>query len=270
MSKTNFNEPLLMQRCKLTIAYDGTHYAGWQVQKTGKAIQPLIQKGLETILRHPIALTGSGRTDAGVHARGQTAHFDTLTPLSPYRLRFSLNALLPSDIRILDVEPMEKDFHARYSATSKIYHYHLHLNPTASPFDRLYRYHVFSPCNLDRIQKAIPFFLGQRNFSSFANEATRGSARKDPLRTLYRLDLCEQEGGVRLEFEADGFLYKMVRNITGTLVDIGAGRMEPEQIPSIFSAKDRRFAGETAPPQGLFLMKVCYNTPSEISSNDSK
>lgn len=245
-------------RYKLTIAYDGTAYSGWQVQPNGTAIQPFVQKALEVILRSPIDLTGSGRTDAGVHARGQTAHFDAPLEIDPSRLRVSLNALLPSDIRILQVDLTAPDFHARYSATSKIYHYHLHLDPVIDPFVRLYRHHIFGPCDLGKMRDAIPHFLGTRDFRSFANEPNRGSASRDSIRTLFRLDLVEQKGGVRLEFEGNGFLYKMVRNITGCLLDVGAGKLSPQDILPIFEAKDRRSASFSAPPQGLFLMEVRY------------
>ncbi len=247
-----------MQRYKLTIAYDGTAYCGWQVQPNGTAIQPLIQQTLSTVLRSPVDLTGSGRTDAGVHARGQTAHFDAPAPIAPSRLRLSLNALLPPDIRILAIDPAASDFHARYSAVSKIYHYHLHLDPVTDPFARLYRHQVYGPFDLARLQSAIPCFLGTRDFFSFANEPHRGSASRGSIRTLFRLDAIEQKGGIRLEFEGDGFLYKMVRNITGTLLDAAAGKLHPGEIANIFEARDRRFAGAPAPAHGLFLIEVKY------------
>ena len=245
-------------RYKLTLAYDGTNYCGWQVQENSTSIQALIQKALETALRHPIDLTGSGRTDAGVHARGQTAHFDSPVSFIPDKLRASLNALLPVDIRILAVEPAASDFHARYSAKSKIYHYHLHLDPTADPFTRLYRYQIYSPIDLDRLKAAAQFFLGTHDFVSFANQKETGSASRDSIRTITRLECIEQKGGVRLEFEGNGFLYKMVRNITGTLLDVANGKLVAADIPSILEARDRRKAGHSAPPQGLFLMHVCY------------
>lgn len=247
-----------MQRVKLTIAYVGTSYLGWQVQPHPPTIQPLIQKALETTLRHRVALTGSGRTDAGVHAKGQTAHFDTPTEFDPKILRYSLNALLPSDIRILKVESVSNDFHARYSAVSKVYHYHLHLDPVIDPFVRHFRYHVQGRFDLDLLQKAAPFFIGTHDFSSFSNKNTRGSAAHDSIRTLFRLDCHEEKGGIRLEFEADGFLYKMVRNITGTLLDIAASRLEGEKIGEILQTKNRSLAGNAAPPQGLFLFEVKY------------
>ena len=258
-----------MFRYKLTLAYDGTHYAGWQVQATGQAIQPLVQKSLTTILRHPTDLTGAGRTDAGVHALGQTAHFDTPISCDLHRLRFALNALLPKEIQILDIQPVPSDFHARYSAQSKIYHYHLQLDPVADPFTRFYRYHVLGACDLVRMQQAIPHLLGTHDFTSFANKAFRGSASRDPIRTLARIDLIQETGGVHFEFEADGFLYKMIRNLVGTLLDIGAKTIAPDEIPLILAAKDRRSAGICAPPHGLCLVQVRYGK-SSINQENAK
>lgn len=247
-----------MHRYKLTVAYDGTQYCGWQVQNTGTSIQPLIQRALETALRHPIALSGSGRTDSGVHARGQVAHFDTSTSFDPQRLLLSLNALLPEDIRILTIEPAADTFHARYSAKQKTYHYHLHLDRVAIPTLAPYRYHLFGKIDREKLASNTKHFTGTRDFTSFANDATRGCAAHDPIRTLTRFDCIEQRGGVRFELEADGFLYKMVRNLVGTLIDLTRGKFAPDQMDAIFAAKDRRAAGSAAPPQGLFLMHVDY------------
>jgi tRNA pseudouridine38-40 synthase len=241
-------------RYKLTIAYDGTLYCGWQVQLNGQSIQALIQNALQTVLRHPTDLTGSGRTDAGVHAHGQTAHFDTNH--DPSKLLFSLNALLPNDIRIMNVEPVADDFHARYSAKGKVYHYHLHLDPVADPFTKLYRHQVFGKFDLQRLKEGILPFLGTHDFTSFAN--VKEEVQTDTIRTIQRIDIVKQPGGVRLEFEGDGFLYKMVRNITGTLLAIAAGKIEPEEVVKIFEAKDRRRASFAAPPNALFLEEVKY------------
>jgi tRNA pseudouridine38-40 synthase len=245
-------------RYSLTIAYEGTHYSGWQVQKNALSIQTLVQKALATALRHPISLTGSGRTDAGVHAQGQIAHFDTHIAFHPKSLLISLNALLPSDIRILLVEPREADFHARYSAKTKIYHYHLHLDPVADPLFAPYRFHVFHPLCKQKLKEGGQLFIGKRDFSAFANKAYRGSAAKDPIRTLLRFDAVEQTGGMRLELEATGFLYKMVRNLVGTLLEYAFGKISSDDIAQIFQSKDRKIAAATAPPQGLFLMEVLY------------
>lgn len=245
-------------RYKITIAYDGTNYCGWQSQASGLSIQTLVHKALTTVLRQSTPVFGSGRTDSGVHAKGQTAHFDASEIIDPSRLRLSLNALLPADVRILQLDPVLPDFHARFSAKSKIYHYHLHLDSVIDPFVRLYRYHVFGRCNIDRMKEALPFFLGTHDFTSFANEPVRTGGPCGKVRTLYHLNLIEQKGGIRLEFEGDGFLYKMVRNISETLVQVGLEKLPPNQIETIFLAKDRRAAPAAAPPQGLFLMEVKY------------
>lgn len=254
------------KRFKIQISYDGTHYSGWQVQKTGRAIAPLIQKAIETVLRHPIDLTGSGRTDAGVHALEQVAHFNTQVPLDTHRFLLSINALLPLDIRVYGIEPVAHDFHARYRAVSKIYHYHLHLDRISNPFTKLYSYHVKVSCDLHLMKEAIPEFLGTHDFTSFANQPHRGAASYDPIRTIDRIDMIPQEGGIRLEFEAEGFLYKMVRNITGILLDIGSKQIKAKDVPQIFNSKDRKQAGSSAPPQGLFLMQVKY--PRSIESGE--
>ena len=247
-----------MKKYKILISYDGTIYGGWQVQPNSVSIQTLIQKALETILRSPIDLTGSGRTDAGVHALGQVAHFSCATQ-NPEKLLYSVNSLLPGDIRLKTIEEVSDDFHARYSATGKVYHYHLHLDRILDPFTRLYSYHVLDKVKLPLLKEAAKLFVGTHDFLSFANEAHRGSASVDAVRNLKKLDVIEEEGGVRLEFMADGFLYKMVRNIVGTLIDVSCERIPLENIPTIFAEKDRRKAGFTAPPHGLFLVKVLYH-----------
>jgi len=245
-------------RHQLIIAYDGTSFGGWQTQKNSVAIQALIEKALATVLREPVSLFGSGRTDAGVHALGQSAHFDTTASFELKRLLLSLNALLPPEIRLLDVQVVPEHFHARYDAIGKIYHYRIHLHDTPDPFKRLYSYKLPYPIDLNLLHQGTAFFLGTRDFTSFANEAHEGSASKNAVRTLKRLDLIEEQGGIRLEFEGDGFLYKMVRNITGTLLDIARGKYSIDSIPAMFAAKDRKQAGSTAPALGLCLMQVLY------------
>lgn len=251
---------------KLTIAYDGTQYSGWQVQPNAVSIQSIIQKAIQTIIRNEVVLIGSGRTDAGVHAVGQVAHFKCHTPIDLYRFMASINGLLPFDIRILKIEEVSLDFHAQYSVVSKTYHYHISLGPVQVPFRRFYSLHVRNKLDLDLLQKAASLFIGTHNFTSFANEAHRGSASRDPIRTLERLDIVLEEEGFRLEFQADGFLYKMVRTITGTLLDISRGVLQVEEIAEIFAAADRRCSGPAAPAHGLFLVQVDYpNTPSHLN-----
>jgi tRNA pseudouridine38-40 synthase len=248
-----------MYSYKLTIAYDGTQYSGWQIQPNAVSIQQILQDALKTILRiEDVSLIASGRTDAGVHAKGQVAHFRHPTLIEEARLQVSLNGIVPRDIRIKKVEVVSSHFHAQYHAIGKEYHYHLYLERVMDPFQRLYCWHVHTPLDFDRLKKASCLFVGTHDFTSFANEAYAGSASRNPVRTLYRLEVIPTEGGARLEFEGNGFLYKMVRNIVGMLVEVASGKREIESIPAVLEAKDRRLAARAAPPQGLFLMRVDY------------
>jgi tRNA pseudouridine38-40 synthase len=250
---------LMPQKFKFIISYDGTNYGGWQTQSNAISIQALVQKALQTVLRTFTPVIGSGRTDAGVHALGQTAHFTVIeNNIDLSRLRFSLNALLPHDVRIRNIEEAAENFHARYSASGKTYYYHLHLDRTINPFKRLYSTHVLHRVDLDLLHQAARLFIGTHDFTSFAHEASAGSASRNAVRTLTRLDLVEEHGGIRLEFEGNGFLYKMVRNIVGTLLDVSRNHISLDAIEAIFKAKDRKKAGRTAPPEGLFLMQVHY------------
>lgn len=249
-------------RYKLLIAYDGTEYGGWQLQPNRRSIQQAVQEALALIAREEIAVTGSGRTDAGVHALGQVAHFSSSRSLDCYKALASLNGLLPKDIRVLEVKSASSQFHARYSAIGKCYYYHLCLERVQLPFTRRYAWHLVEKIDLSALKEAAGYLIGTHDFTSFANEASFGSAAKNPVRELFRLDLIEEEGGLRLEFEGNGFLYKMVRNIVGTLTDVGRGKLPPGAIPEILAAKDRRKAGRAAPPEGLFLAFVTY--PKEM------
>lgn len=236
---------------KMILSYDGTNYGGWQIQPNAPSIQETIEKVLLQITGQHISITGSGRTDAGVHANGQVAHLILDHPPS---LK-SLNSLLPPDIRILSLEEVPLTFHARFSVKEKTYLYHVSTNPVQTPFDRRYALHYTFPLDLEKILCALPSFIGTKNFSSFANEL---SPSKNPIKTLFELSLIEKEGGFTLKFRGDGFLYKMVRNITGTLLDIGRGKLSLNTLPSIFASHSRAFAGKTAPPHGLFLETVLY------------
>jgi tRNA pseudouridine38-40 synthase len=243
---------------KMIIAYDGTGYCGWQVQPNGLSIQEVLQKNMGVILRREVSVIGSGRTDAGVHAAGQAVHFHFPDPIDLYRFSASINGLLPSDIRVNNIVEVPMDFHARYSAVGKVYHYHLYLERILDPFRRLYCWHIREKTDVAALKHAANLFVGVHDFTSFANESHTGCAAHDPVRNLRRLDVVEQPGGVRLEFEGDGFLYKMVRNITGTLFEIACGKRAVESVPDLLAAKDRKRTGQAAPPQGLFLMRVDY------------
>lgn len=251
----------------MLITYDGSNYGGWQVQSNTLSIQGLIENALSITIKEPISIIGSSRTDAGVHALGQVAHFITKETLNTYKIQHSLNGILPKEIRILELHSVSDEFHARYSATGKTYHYHLHLHPVLDPFSRLYSWHIPHKIDLSFLMEAIPLFIGTKDFTSFANEAHKGAASKNGIRTLKRIDVVEEPYGVRLEFEGTGFLYKMVRNITGTLLDIAMGKITKQEIESIFTSKDRKMAGKAAPAQGLFLVKIDYENRSSKEKN---
>ena len=240
---------------RMTIAYDGAPFCGWQRQPHGTSVQETIENQLHTILPEKPDLIGSGRTDAGVHAKAQVAHFRTNKPLETDKVLYSLNSLLPKEIRILQLEEADASFHARYSAKGKVYHYHIGTKP--DPFERRYRLFVGHPLDLERLKQAATHFLGTHDFTSFANVGSAGT-KNGATRTIHRIDLIQEEGGFRLEFEGTGFLYKMVRNLVGTLLDVASGKLDPKQIPEIIAAKDRKKAQKAAPPHALFLVKVLY------------
>lgn len=247
------------RKFKITLAYDGTPFGGWQVQSNHVGIQDLVEQALSTVLHTPTRVVGSGRTDAGVHAWGQTAHFTTVeAPPDPGKVLLSCNALLPPTIRLLSLDEVPSTFHARYSAISKVYHYHLYLDPVADPFRTLYCYKVPHPVNTHLLEEAATLFLGEHDFAAFSHKAKTGSAARNSIRTIYRLDCCKEEGGLRLEVEGNGFLYKMVRNIVGTLLDISRGKLQLYDLPDLFAGRDRKKSGATAPAHALFLAKVVY------------
>jgi tRNA pseudouridine38-40 synthase len=238
--------------------YDGTNYSGWQVQPNATSIQQIVQESIQIVLHESVSLIGSGRTDAGVHALDQVAHFRSNQEIDLVRFSRSINGILPKDIRLTKALLAPNDFHAQRSATSKEYHYILCLGPIQPPFERDYSLHIPFEVDVDLLQRAANYFVGTHDFTSFANKATEGAASKNAVRTIYRIDVVPWQYGVRLEFEGSGFLYKMVRNIVGTLLAICAGKRQLEEIPFLFEAKDRRLSPMGAKASGLFLVKVSY------------
>jgi tRNA pseudouridine38-40 synthase len=209
-----------------------------------------------TRFKSPIRLIGAGRTDAGVHALGQVAHFSTTCACQPNQILYALNGMLPDDIRIISLETASDTFHAQISALSKEYHYHLWLEQVINPLVSRYRHHFcYQNFSLPLLEGAAQAFVGIHNFATFANVGNKVS---NTIRNLKRLTIVPQEGGVRLEFEGDGFLYKMVRNIVGTLLEIGLGKRASTDLPLLFAAQDRRIAGPSAPAKGLILVHVNY------------
>lgn len=252
------------RRYKIKIAYEGTHYSGWQYQPNAMSIQQMLEEKLQVFLKENISIQASGRTDAGVHAIGQIGHFDFSCEIDLEKFIKAASGLLPKDIRIMQIEPVSHEFHARYSASGKEYHYCLHLDPVMNPFQRYNRHHVKGNFDLAKLKQAAALFVGKHDFTSFANEPQAGSVSRNPVRHLRKLDVIEIDGGVALAFEANGFLYKMVRNITGTLIEVGKGKLAPEDIPRLFDAKDRRKAGKSAPALGLTLIEVRYPSTAVI------
>jgi tRNA pseudouridine38-40 synthase len=244
---------------KLTLAYDGSRYYGWQKTVDGPNIETTLQTALEKMLQHPIPLQAASRTDRGVHASGQVANFLTSKEIDNFdQFVIRLNSLLPKDIVALSAEKASPTFHPTLEATGKEYRYFVCLGPIQLPVYRNYSWHVYRSLNIDKIRDVLPLMLGTHNFASFCNAKTK-SRYKNLTRNIQSLTLDEIEG-CRLCFHISGnhFLYKMVRNMIGTLIDIGCGKLSPDAIADILVKEDRCLAGMTAPSHGLFLHQVFY------------
>lgn len=245
---------------KLILRYDGAHYHGSQLQIGVRTIQGVLEDALEKVLGIKTRIHASGRTDAGVHALGQVVHFKTSTDIPATELTPRLNELLPEDIRILSAAEMPLPFHSRYDATGKVYRYTI-LNARIHGRYKAKSAHVFSgELDLERMRKAACHLIGAHDFSAFG--VNPGREIENPVRTIKRLDLQREGHYVFIEVEADGFLYKMVRSIVGTLLNVGRGKTEPEEIPAIIESRDRCRAGVTAPAHGLCLVEVKYSQES--------
>ena len=248
-----------MINIKLTIEYEGTKYHGWQKQKGFLSIQGILEEKISQITQEKISLNGSGRTDAGVHALGQVANFKTNSSIPLAELIFILNRMLPLDIRIKKAEKVDNNFHARHSSASKIYHYYVlsssqHDN-YLSIFLRNYVYFVYKNINLEEMKKASKFLQGEHDFTSFACSGSRIGNWK---RNIKNISIIKKGNIFCFRLEADAFLYKMVRTIVGTLLDVGDEKINYLEINKIIEAKNRKMAGKTVPAKGLFLMKVNY------------
>lgn len=244
-----------MRKIKLTLEYDGTRYAGWQIQRNSETIQERVEKALERVLREKIRVHGAGRTDAGVHALGQVAHFRTRSSLPVENIQNGANTYLPPDIAILQAEEVDLEFHARYSARVKIYRYLVYRRKVLSPFWLYRAYHFSIPLNVGKMRQAAYHLKGKQNFKAFA---ASGSSVRDTIRTISRLSISMEGDLLVFELKADGFLYKMVRNMVGTLLEVGRGAIAPGQVKNILQSGNRKLAGPTAPASGLYLIKVIY------------
>lgn len=249
---------LFTRNLKLEIEYDGTNYCGWQVQrrnKSPKSIQGTLEETLQKILQEKIRLIGSGRTDAGVHALAQVANFKTNSRIAPERLQRALNGLLPDDIKVSGIEEVRLKFHSRFAAKTKLYRYTIlnRIYPSALLKNRVYFFP--HPLNIKLMQKEAKVLLGKHNFRSFHSSASKTD---NSVRTIKKIKVSKDKDFIHVEIEADGFLYNMVRNIVGTLIEIGRGKFPKGSLKRILGAGDRKLGGQTVPAGGLYLVKVKY------------
>ncbi len=257
---------------KLTIAYDGTGYEGWQVQKIGTGVQEKVEEALARLFSSHPRLHSSSRTDTGVHALGMVAHFEVPVAecrMTARKLALAVNAWLPEDIRVLSASKVAKDFHARFDATGKQYRYFVWNHPAMNPLIRHTAWHIARPLDLRAMRQAAALCVGKRDFQSFT--ANPGYARKTTVRVLSRCDIRRTGRLLTLIIEGEGFLYKMCRGIVGTLVQVGLGKFAVEQIKPMLAQRNRSVAGMTAPAHGLVLWRVFYRARQhKIRSPKSK
>ncbi len=240
------------KRVRLTVAYDGTAYHGWQVQNNGITIESELNRCLTQLLQEPIQVIGASRTDAGVHALGNIAVFDTTARIPAEKISYALNQRLPEDIRIQDSCEVPPDWHPRHVASRKTYEYRIYRGTFAMPVRRLYTYFTYHALDVAAMDRAARHLEGEHDFKSFCQA---GVQVESTVRHIYSIELEEQGAELVLRICGSGFLYNMVRIIAGTLMEVGLGRRRPEDMESVLAACDRRAAGPTAPAQGLTLIK---------------
>lgn len=240
---------------KLTVAYDGTAYHGFQRQAKDLTIQQVLEEKLAKIFGHSVQVAGAGRTDAGVHALGQVISLQTTGRIPTDRIPMATVGLLPGDIAVVAAEEVSPDFHARRSAREKTYRYRLQSTPVVDPLTRNHTWQIRMPLATDVLQQCLDHVVGKHDFSAFQSA---GSAIRNPVRTLFQADCSALGAHIDIHFRGDGFLYHMVRNLVGTAVAIAARGQNPLRMKEILDSRDRRNAGATAPPQGLYLVTVEY------------
>lgn len=244
-----------MKRVKLTVAYDGTNYCGWQVRPNGITVQEVLNQCLSEFTGENIETIGASRTDAGVHALGNVAVFDTEMRMPGDKFSFALNQRLPEDIRIQKSEEVDADFHPRYVKSQKTYEYRILNCRFPIPTERFYSHFTYIPLDVDKMKEAASYLIGEHDFKSFCGT---GAQVKTTVRTVKEIQIEKSGDRITIRITGEGFLYNMVRIIAGTLMDIGGGLYPPEKMKEILEAKDRKKAGPTAPARGLTLMKIQY------------
>lgn len=241
-----------MKRIMLTVAYDGTNYHGWQVQPNGETIEGVLNRCLSELLREKIEVIGASRTDSGVHARGNIAVFDTDTRIPAAKIAYALNARLPEDIRIQESGEVDASFHPRHCDSRKTYEYRIYNAPFSMPTERMYSYFTYVPLNVERMQEAAAYFVGIHDFKSFCSA---DSQVENTVRQVESVQVLKEGDLIIIRVVGRGFLYHMVRIMAGTLMEVGRGNLEPQDIERILEAEDRAAAGPTAPACGLTLIK---------------
>jgi tRNA pseudouridine38-40 synthase len=248
---------------KLLLAFDGTGYVGWQKQKSGRTIQGVIEEKLHIMTGEELCLNGAGRTDAGVHALGMVANYHTEANISCQGFVKGLNSMLPTDIRVLEACEVEADFHARRNAKAKTYWYNFSDSPVQLPTERLYAAHFSVDLDFEAMLSSLTYLTGTHDFSSFEGAGSRDQkfSRRGAVRTIIEasMETLGVDGNHRFIITGDGFLRHMVRNIVGTILEVGKGKLAQSDVVEILAAKDRSAAGPTAPARGLFLKEVLYS-----------
>lgn len=244
-----------MKNIKLTLEYDGTNYQGWQKQKIGETIQGTLERAIEELIKEVVEVTGSSRTDSGVHAKGFIANFKTESTIPSNKFKEALNYRLPEDIVILKSEEVSNDFHSRYSAKGKTYSYSIINRDVPSAIYRNYYYHVKKKLNTKAMEEACKYFIGTHDFNAFKSS---GGSVKTTVRTITDLHIEHNEDIIKIYVTGDGFLYNMVRIIVGTLIMVGNNKVKPCEIKEIIDSKDRKKAGICVPANGLILEEVYY------------
>lgn len=256
----------ITRRIKLTVAYDGTDYCGWQIQKNGVTVEEVLNQALSRLTGEKITVTGASRTDAGVHARGNVAVFDTDTRIPAERIAYAVNALLPEDVVVVRSEEVPAGWHPRKCVSVKTYEYRILNREFPDPVRRRDTYFVPFPLSLERMRRAADYLKGTHDFKSFCSAQT---TVEDTVRTIYELEV-EQSGDLfTIRVRGNGFLYNMVRIIAGTLAGVGRGYFEPGEVERMLEEKDRTKAGVTAPPQGLTLVGIEYGETAPDSGENT-